>query len=58
MSRKKIIAGNWKMNKTPSETAVFIKELSDKVNQTNDIIIMCSSLCMHTCCIKSTKEEN
>ncbi|HQM96852.1 MAG TPA: triose-phosphate isomerase [Clostridia bacterium] len=39
MSRKKIIAGNWKMNKTPSETTVFIKELSDKINQTNDIII-------------------
>ncbi|HRR36781.1 MAG TPA: triose-phosphate isomerase [Clostridia bacterium] len=37
--RKKVIAGNWKMNKTPSETAAFITELSDKVKQTKDIVI-------------------
>ncbi len=37
--RKKVIAGNWKMNKTPSETATFINELSDKVKQTKDIVI-------------------
>ncbi len=27
MARKKIIAGNWKMNKTPSQAAELIKEL-------------------------------
>ncbi|HPY97538.1 MAG TPA: triose-phosphate isomerase [Clostridia bacterium] len=37
--RKKVIAGNWKMNKTPSETTAFITELSDKVKQTKDIVI-------------------
>ncbi|OQC00096.1 MAG: Triosephosphate isomerase [Firmicutes bacterium ADurb.Bin099] len=37
--RKKVIAGNWKMNKTPSETATFVAELSDKVKQTKDIVI-------------------
>ena len=25
--RKKIIAGNWKMNKTPSETVALLNEL-------------------------------
>ena len=39
MNRKKVIAGNWKMNKTPSETSAFIAQLSDKVKQTNDIVI-------------------
>ncbi|MFA5340856.1 MAG: triose-phosphate isomerase [Clostridia bacterium] len=39
MNRKKVIAGNWKMNKTPSETAVFISSLSDSVKYTTDIVI-------------------
>ena len=30
MSRKKIIAGNWKMNKTPSEAVALINELKDR----------------------------
>jgi triosephosphate isomerase len=31
MARKIIAAGNWKMNKTPSEAVAFVKELKDKV---------------------------
>ena len=27
MERKKIIAGNWKMNKTPSEAVALVEEL-------------------------------
>ena len=27
MSRRKIIAGNWKMNKTPSEAVALVEEL-------------------------------
>ncbi len=27
MARKKIIAGNWKMNKTPSEAVALVEEL-------------------------------
>ena len=27
MGRKKIIAGNWKMNKTPSEAVALVEEL-------------------------------
>ena len=29
--RKKIIAGNWKMNKTPSEAVALVNELKDLV---------------------------
>ena len=31
MARKKIIAGNWKMNKTPSEAVALINELKPLV---------------------------
>ena len=31
MARKKIIAGNWKMNKTPSEAVALVKELTPLV---------------------------
>ena len=32
MIRKKLIAGNWKMNKTPDETYGFLKEISSEIN--------------------------
>ena len=32
--RKKIIAGNWKMNKTPAEAKALCELLKDKVNTT------------------------
>jgi triosephosphate isomerase len=39
MSRKKIIAGNWKMNKTPSEALALIAELKPLVkNEAADVI--------------------
>ena len=31
MSRRRIIAGNWKMNKTPAEAAELVALLKDKV---------------------------
>ena len=40
--RKTVIAGNWKMNKTPSETTVFVKELAENENIRNakcDVVI-------------------
>ena len=33
MSRKKIIAGNWKMNVKPSETAALIKGVAEATAQ-------------------------
>ena len=29
MARKRIIAGNWKMNKTPSEAVALVNELKE-----------------------------
>lgn len=31
MARRRIIAGNWKMNKTPSEAVALVNELKDLV---------------------------
>jgi len=42
MSRKIIIAGNWKMNMTPSEGAAFISELKASVAGKNNCeIVVC-----------------
>ncbi|WP_434311539.1 triose-phosphate isomerase [Hominifimenecus sp. rT4P-3] len=41
MSRKKIIAGNWKMNKTPSEAAAFIRELAPLVAGADADVVCC-----------------
>ena len=41
MSRRKIIAGNWKMNKTPSETTAFIKELIPLVAGADADVVCC-----------------
>ncbi len=40
MSRKKLAAGNWKMNMLPSECGKFIKELAEKAKDaSNDILV-------------------
>ena len=39
--RRKIIAGNWKMNKTPQEARKLIKELIPLVNDSEDDVIFC-----------------
>ena len=39
--RKTVIAGNWKMNKTPSETTAFIKELAPHVADAKCEVICC-----------------
>lgn len=41
MSRRKIIAGNWKMNKTPSETTAFIIELKPLVAGADADVVCC-----------------
>jgi len=45
--RKKIIAGNWKMNNTPSEAAAFAAALSGKVyNSGHDVVFCVPALCI------------
>ncbi len=39
--RKKIIAGNWKMNMLPGEAIEFITELTPLVKDTNNEVILC-----------------
>ena len=39
--RKKIIAGNWKMNKLPNEAMEFIEELAPLVKNTKNEVILC-----------------
>ncbi len=41
MSRRMIIAGNWKMNKTPSETRAFIEELKPLVADAEAEVVCC-----------------
>lgn len=39
--RKKIIAGNWKMNMLPNEAINFINELAPLVKNTNNEVVLC-----------------
>lgn len=39
--RKKVIAGNWKMNKLPNETINFIEELTPLVKDTENEVVIC-----------------
>ena len=41
MARKKIIAGNWKMNKTPSEAVALVEELKPLVENPQVDVIFC-----------------
>ena len=41
MSRKKIIAGNWKMNKTPSEAVALVNELKPLVANDEVDVVFC-----------------
>jgi len=39
--RKKIIAGNWKMNFTPKEAEAFINGIKDKINSNKSDVVFC-----------------
>ena len=41
MARRKIIAGNWKMNKTPSEAAALVNELKPLVANEDVDVVFC-----------------
>jgi triosephosphate isomerase len=40
--RRPIIAGNWKMNKTPEEAAVMVRELAPLVRDTDVEVVICA----------------
>ena len=39
--RKKIVAGNWKMNMTPAQSVELINTLKDKINTTDVNVVVC-----------------
>ena len=39
--RRKVIAGNWKMNMLPNEAMRFIEELAPKIKNTKNEVILC-----------------
>lgn len=41
MARRRIIAGNWKMNKTPSEAVALVEELKDLVKNDDVDVVYC-----------------
>lgn len=56
--RKKIIAGNWKMNKTPSETVALINQLKPLVVTEDADVIFCVPAISLTTAIEAAKGSN
>jgi len=49
--RKKLIAGNWKMNMTPTEAGLFAKELAPKLDADKADVVFCVPA-IALCCVK------
>ena len=58
MARRRIIAGNWKMNKTPSEAVALINELMPLVANDNVDVVYCVPAIDLTTAIEATKGTN
>lgn len=56
--RRKIIAGNWKMNKTPSETVKLIEELKPLVKNDDVDVVFCVPAISLTTAIEAAKGTN
>lgn len=56
--RRKIIAGNWKMNKTPSETVTLIQELKPLVNNSEVDVVFCVPAISLMTAIETAKGSN
>ena len=58
MSRKKIVAGNWKMNNGLQETKLLINELKTEVNHCEcDVMIAPSFVCLQTAIVLLTNND-
>ena len=58
MSRKKIIAGNWKMNKTPSEAVELVNLLKDLVKNDDVDVVYCVPAIDIVPVVEATKGTN
>jgi len=56
--RRKIIAGNWKMNKTPAETVTLINELKSLVATEEADVVFCVPAISLTTAIEAAKGTN
>jgi triosephosphate isomerase len=56
--RRKIIAGNWKMNKTPSETVTLINELKPLVATEDADVVFCVPAVSLTTALEAAKGTN
>ena len=58
MARKKIIAGNWKMNKTPSESVELVNLLKDLVKNDDVDVVYCVPAIDIVPVVEATKGTN
>ena len=58
MARKKIIAGNWKMNKTPSEAVALVNELKPLVANEEVDVVFCVPAIDIIPCMEAAKGTN
>ncbi len=58
MARRRIIAGNWKMNKTPSEAVALINELKPLVNNDGVDVVYCVPAVDLTTALEAVKGTN
>lgn len=58
MARKKIIAGNWKMNKTPTEAVALIEELKPLVKNDDVDVVFCVPAIDIIPAVEATKGTN
>ena len=56
--RKTVVAGNWKMNKTPSQTGEFIKELAPAVKDVKAEVVACVPFVCLSAAIDAAKGTN
>ncbi len=56
--RKPVIAGNWKMNKTPDEAKKIIAELTPLVQEAKCDVVLCVPFIDIHCALKATKGTN
>ena len=55
MARTKVIAGNWKMNKTAAEAKEFFNEFLDKINVADPEVVICPTYM--TCLLYTSKRS-
>ncbi len=56
--RRKVIAGNWKMNKNPEEAKKFMEEFVPLVENTENEVVICAPYIDLKCLVKHFKDTN